>query len=330
MSLRKQPMTSSQSDYRAFSKDEPSIPIFSRPWWLDATAGADHWDAVLVRRGDRIAATMPYCMTKRLGFTLITHPPLTQTLGPWIRPIKGARHEQIAHQHSVLTDLLQQLPAYDYFYQRWHYFQTNWLAFYWAGFDQTTRYTYILRNLSDLSAVFCHFSASKRRSIRKAKDEGIRITFDLPARTFYEHHKRILAQSGADISYPYDLFRRIYEAGYNNNAARTLAAYDARGNLHAAAFVVWDQNHAYDLIGMTDRHHGRSGATALLMWEEIQFAALKSRQFDFEGSMIQSVEAFVREFSPQQTPYFCISRTPSRLYAMAQFTKSLVSPTEHA
>lgn len=32
--------------YRALCEKEQAIQIFSRDWWLDATAGIDNWDVV--------------------------------------------------------------------------------------------------------------------------------------------------------------------------------------------------------------------------------------------------------------------------------------------
>lgn len=318
------PQQTAVADYRAFCKDEPSIPVFSHPWWLDATAGPGCWDALLVRQGTDIVATMPYVTMKRLGFTLITHPPLTQTLGPWIKPIQTDRSGRTKREHRLLQDLLGQLPPFDYFHQRWHHSNSNWLPFYWAGFQQTTRYTYIIEDLTDLNAVFAGFSHGKRRNIRRAEEAGIQIKFDIPAKTFYQNHKMTLAQSRSKIQYSYELFQRIYESGYRNNAACTAGAYDREGNLHAAVFIIWDENSAYALLNTLDHRYRDSGASVLLTREVIRHVATRTRTFDFEGSMIKSVEESVREFNTRQVPYFCISKIPSRFYATAKFLKAIL------
>jgi hypothetical protein len=61
-----------------------------------------------------------------------------------------------------------------------------------------------------------------------------------------------------------------------------------------------------------------SGATSLCMWEAIRHAAKVTKSFNFEGSMIESVERFFRAFGAVQTPYFNISKTPSRLLRVKQ------------
>lgn len=320
------PARAENMEYRALCQGEPSIPVFSRPWWLDATAGVDQWDVALVKQGAEIVATMPYLKRERLGFTLITHPPLTQTLGPWIKPLEGDYSARIKHQHKLLQALLEQMPPFDYFHQQWHHSNTNWLPFYWAGFRQTTRYTYIIEDLRNLEEVFAGFSHGKRRNIKRAEDNGIQIRFDIPAETFYQNHKMTLAQSGKKILYSYELFKGIAESGRQNNSACTAGAYDAEGNLHAAVFIIWDENSAYALLNTLDRRFRESGASVLLTREVIRHVSTRTRMFDFEGSMMKQVEGSVREFNTRQVPYFCISKIPSKLYATGKFLKSTLQP----
>ena len=59
--------TDDKETYRSLCKIEPTIPIFSRDWWLDAVCGKDNWDVALVGKGGMIVAAMPYYMQKRFG-----------------------------------------------------------------------------------------------------------------------------------------------------------------------------------------------------------------------------------------------------------------------
>src|SRR5690606_23353867 len=83
--LREQcpPMNGNKEKYKKLCTEEPSIPIFSQDWWLDATAGSHNWDVALVENRDNIAACMPYVTNKRAGLKISTVPPLTYCLGPW-------------------------------------------------------------------------------------------------------------------------------------------------------------------------------------------------------------------------------------------------------
>lgn len=309
--------------YRKLCEDESSIPIFSRDWWLDAVCG-DDWDVCLVEKGGHIYASMPFMYKKRFGLTLITQPALTQTLGPWIRTNYKAKYsKRLSDEKDLMNALIDQLPAFHDFRQNWHYSITNWLPFYWRGFQQTTRYTYVIPDISDMEKVCADFEYSKRKNIKKASSFS-NIVFDISAGEFYDNHILTLSKQGAKISYSRDYFQSIYSAAYAQNQGKTIAAYDAAGNLHAALFVIWDEMSAYDLISTIDPDYRNSGAASLLVQEIIRYVSNKTKKFDFEGSMIEPVEQSFRRFGAVQTPYFSVFKTPSRLLKTVKTARSLL------
>ena len=50
------------------------VPIYSKPWWMDAVCGADNWDVWLYESGGNILAAMPYYMEQRGAYRYITKP----------------------------------------------------------------------------------------------------------------------------------------------------------------------------------------------------------------------------------------------------------------
>ena len=169
--------TSAKDLYRRLTAKEPSIPIFSRDWWLDATAGDENWDVALVRNGNQVLAAMPYAMRRRYGMKALGQPALTQTLGPWLFPMDPGTSEakKLAQEKDLMHALIDQLPGFDYFNQNWHYTYTNWLPFSWRGFTQTTHYTYVLTDLRDPDRLWAGFQGNVRRNC-KAAMERHRIT----------------------------------------------------------------------------------------------------------------------------------------------------------
>ncbi len=120
-----------------------------------------------------------------------------------------------------------------------------------------------------------------------------------------------LRQQGATIGYSFEVFRRMYDAAYANNAGRTIYAIDAEGNLHGALFNIWSGNVAYDLISTIDHRFRNSGAATLLVYEMIKYLSDKVKVYDFEGSMMEGVENSFRQFGTTQTPYMAISKDNS-------------------
>jgi hypothetical protein len=301
---------------------EPSIPLFSQAWWLDATAGEKNWNVAIVEQGGMVIATMPYVIKKKYGFVILSQPPLTQILGPWIRPCELKYSKWLAYQKDVMEKLIAQLPPFDSYSQNWHHSITNWLPFYWNKFEQTTRYTYVIEDLGDLEAVYSNFEHSKRKNINKC-EKLVKVKYDISADEFYSNHEMTLAKQGQKISYSREFFKRLYAACYKNSAGVAVGAYDDQGNLHAALFIVWDVNSAYDLISTIDPDFRTFGAASLLVKEVIEFVSLKTRRFDFEGSMIESVERSFRQFGAKQIPYFSVSKTTSRTLKTARFLREL-------
>lgn len=285
--------------------------IFQQPWWLDAVAPGT-WSAVEIHRGGELKARLPYIVDRRMGLVLLRQPLLTPSLGPWLSPSEGKYATQLAHQKELYTDLIEQLPAHDYFSQNFHCWVENWLPFYWKGFQQTTRYTYIIDNLSDLDRVWSEFQENIRREIRKAS-KRLRVHSEYGIDKFLDVHELTFTRQGLLLPYSREFVRRLDNACSARSARKIFFAEDGGGRIHAVAYIVWDERSAYYLMGGGDPELRTSGAMSLAMWEAIQFSHQISHRFDFEGSIIESIERFFRGFGARQAPYFHVSRCSRRM-----------------
>lgn len=307
--------------YRQLCESEKTIPIFCQAWWLDATA-KDTWDVAIVEKGDSIFAALPYVIRKRSGFKIITQPPLTQFLGPWIRPNNAKYSKRLSNEKELLQSLFSQLPELTAYQQSWSPSITNWLPLYWMGFQQTSRYTYRIENLDDLDSIWKNFESSTRKEIRKSINrEGIKVRTDLTVDDFLKLNKKVFLRQGLELPYTEDLVYEIEKAATANNARKIFIAEDKEGNHHAAVYLIWDSNSAYYLMGGGDPELRSSGATSLCMWEAIKFASTVTNSFDFEGSMIEPIERFFRSFGATQTLYFSVSKSNSQLFTGLKFLK---------
>ena len=317
-------MTASVDRYRELSALDPSIPLFCRPFWLDAVCGADGWDVALVDRGGVVVGALPYRSRSRLGFTLVEMPILTQFMGPWLSPPAGQKsHSRLSFEKEVMTELIDQLPPFDFFRQNFHLAVTNWLPFHWKGFQQTTRYTYVLDDLTDLKTVFSEFRSNIKTDIRKAQ-KSVRVVESEDLRKFYAVNQLTFDRQSREPPYELALLERLDAACKPRHCRRLLFAEDARGAVHAAIYVVWDEQSAYYLLGGGDPKLRGSGATSLLLWEAIQHAATVTKRFDFEGSMVEPIERFFRAFGAAQKPYFQISKIASRRMRVRRMVEALV------
>lgn len=312
--------------YRGVCSVEPSLPIFCRDWWLDAVAPG-RWDVALVKKDGRVLAAMPYAMRRRMGFRIISQPPLTQVNGPWLAPIDGRVQNRLQSEKNLYNALIDQLPHFDHFSQNWHFTAANWLPFHWRGFRQTTRYTYRLPALDDLDSIWTGLSSNIRCDVRKARDRFSLVLRDSPTlEEFLDLNVMTFARQGMKLPYSRDLVRGIETACARRMCRKILIAEDSEGRAHAGVYIVWDENSAYYLMGGGDPALRNSGATSLVMWEAIRFAARVTQSFDFEGSMIEPVEKFFRAFGAKQTAYHSVFKTNSRLFSAAQALRTIRRP----
>jgi len=310
--------------YSKLCENESTIPIFSKDWWLDAVCGEENWDVAIVEKGGEIWAAMPYFIIKKHGLTYLTMPPLTQTLGPWLRPSKAKYANMLSEQKDLMTELISQLPRFDYFNQNFHYSATNWLPFYWHDFKQTTRYTYVIEDLSDIKKIWDGLLPNIRTDIKKAQNRfGVEVKTNLDIEVFLDVNEMTFTRQVMKLPYSRDLVRRLDQACAPREARKIFFGIDKEGKIHAAVYLVWDENSAFYLMGGGDPELRNSGGTSLCMWEAIQFAAGVTKKFDFEGSMIEPVERFVRAFGAKQYQYFSISKTNGALPLLIQGAKLL-------
>ena len=272
---------------------------------------------------------MPFIRTKVKGIlNHISQPELTQKLGPtFFYPEYSLKTEsaRLEFEKKAIFNLVYNLPRCDYFSQSLDYRITNWLPFYWQGFTQSTFYTYILYDISNIDNVFSGFHRSKKKNINKASKQ-LSIKYDMCPEEFYQHLVFTLNQVGKKCTYSKDYFLSIYNACSLRDCCAIVSAFDDKTGLcHAANFIVWDSRSAYNLISSIDYDLRISGASSLVILKAIEYVSNFVNQFDFEGSMIDSVETSFRRFSAQQTPYFRIRKLMTRKARILGAIKSICS-----
>ena len=295
--------TGTQATYRTVTKLVQGLPVWHQPWWLDATAGSDGWDAVMVSKGSSIAAVLPYTKRRRNGFTVLTQPPLTQSLGPWFT---GEHKPKLSEQHRLLAALMEQLPAAHGYRQNWMPELNNWLPFYWAGYSQSTRYTYRLDLSDNTDALWQQMEGRCRTAIRKGTSQSnLTVGTSRDVDDFWQLIAHVFSRHGQDVPYSRALVDQILRAGTAQKALTMYVARDAAGIAHAGAIVIHDQLRSYYILGGTSEEHRDSGGMNVALWQAILEAHARGhRIFDFEGSMIGPIESFFRSFGSRQTPYF--------------------------
>jgi hypothetical protein len=299
-----------------------SWTLFEEPYWLDAVAPGD-WHAIEVRRDGRILGRLPYMTKRRYGLRALSTPWYTPWLGPWIQPAGAKPANELSHQHQTLELLIEGLPkAHRTLIPCAPEFR-NLMAFHWADYQLELGYTYRLTDLGDEQRLWNGLRDTVRRLCRKAeKITAVNRGRDIA--TFIGLLEKTFARQGMDMSSWFPALERIDETMSRRNQRTIYSAEDAQGRVHAAVYVVYDDRHTFYLAGGGDPALRDSGAHSLAMWHAIKESGTRSQIFDFEGSMLRTIEYFIRGFGPQQCPRFTARRS-SHLIKLIEAAGSLRS-----
>jgi hypothetical protein len=287
--------------------------IFQQPWWLDAVAPG-RWGEATVERDGRVVARMPYVVRGVRRMRMLTMPPLTHTLGPWVERSTAKPARALGEEIELLTTLEAALPSAEAFMQQFSPSMLNALPFYWAGYRLELQYTYRLEGLHSADELWGGLRGNIRGAIRKAR-QRVEIRDDLGLDRFYDVWTQTFARQGLGPPASLAQVERLDAACVARDARAMLFAHDDSDHIHAVAYVVWDEHAAFYLLGGGDPALRSSGASSLLLWESIMRARAVTDVFDFEGSMLGPVERFFRSFGARQTPYLRVSRASRRARA---------------
>lgn len=284
-----------------------SWTLFEEPYWLDAVAPGQ-WDAVEVKQNGQVIGRLPYATKRRYGFKALSMPWFTPWLGPWISPARAKLANELGHQHEILEKLVEGLPRADRILIACAPEFPNLLGLYWSGFDLKLAYTYRLTDLGDDQRLWNAMRDNVRNKCRKAQKITV-VNRERDISTVIAAMEKTFKRQGMNGSASFPALERIDETMSRRNQRAIYSAEDAKGRVHAAIYVVYDDRHTVYIAGGGDPDLRDSGAHALVMWQAIKDTYGRSQVFDFEGSMVRSIETFVRGFGPHQVPRFTAHRS---------------------
>ena len=92
----------------------------------------------------------------------------------------------------------------------------------------------------------------------------------------------------------------LYNASIKNKAGRAFIVIDSNKKVYSTLYIIYDHSSAHLLSIGTDNEYQNTGASSLLIWEAIKFCSQVTKSFDFNGSNIQSIERFYRNFGAKK------------------------------
>lgn len=302
-------MISNKEKYKVLCKTK-DIPLFSQYYWMDAVCGSDNWDVIIVEENNNILGTLTYYLNSTENEFEIRKAPLTQNNGIIYYYPEGLKYDRkLSFEYKVADAIIDKLEKLDIkrFRQYFHHSFTNWLPFYWRGYTQSTRYTYIIEDTSNLDYVYKNYNGTIRNYIRKA-EKMVKVQCGMSSIDFYDLNEQTYLRQGIEVPYSYEMFKTLYENLLENECVKILYAIDENENIHSTALFAYDSKSVYYLMSGSIEEFRDSQSLTLLIHEGIKLANKLGKSFDFEGSMKKNIERFFRQFGAEQKQYFDIKK----------------------
>ena len=293
----------SKDEWNSFVDISPQGSIFCYYEWLEFSTDKD-FRILIYKENGKIVAGMPLPFFSRRRIRL---PKLTQKMGVLFEDFSNLKcASRLEKEKKIIYEfvdiLKQEKKSYNMAFD-WHFY--NWLPFYWKGFEQTTWYTYVIDFTSkDLDSIWQDMDERTRNSIRKAQKIPLSVYETSDLSRLYEFDKITFDRQKRRMPYSFGYIEKLYVIFKDN--IRMLEAVDDNGTVQAISFYISDKKSVYYLMSGADPNYKNSGAQNLIQWEAIKYYYDKVRYFDFEGSILENIEANFRKFGAEQKPYFYI------------------------
>ena len=294
-----------KSIYHQFSNEQSWLPLFMKPWFLDAIVGEANWDVVLVERKNKIIAVMPFTLQVEDGQAKLTTPNIIPYLGPWLIP----SFQEYDHQHKYLFHLIDQLPEFALFQQSFHHSITNWLPFYWNQFQQTTYYKYEVDLSRSMETIHLSMNPDYRLNKISNARRFVRTVFNRTIEDFFHLHQNANDRNPRTNLSSEQLFK-LYDVLIKHNAGKLFFTVDGLHQSQSACLLAWDQHTAYLLCHALNADTAYPDALVIVIWEALHYARniLNLSRIELLGAMDKSTEQLYRGFGTKQVPYFHITK----------------------
>ena len=271
---------------------------------------APEWKAIIVKKGKDWQAVMPLHIKQKLGYGYCLQPIFAQFWGICLLPIKEKAIKEWSKKKKLINMVIDAIPSNI----RWmeYHFSPHFdypQPFYWKGYQIASRFTYQINIDKDIEEVWRGFGEHIRRDIRKAEKQGIYVeeTANIEAviaifrKTSGTYVKELKEQD-------FERLAALYQHFALNKESFVLVAKNKEGEIIAGILFFQYKHITIYYFGGTEPEFKRSGAMSLIIWESIKKVHGDSVLYDFDGSMIESIERFFRGFGSIPVQYFNIQK----------------------
>lgn len=319
MELKQLKTAEENNRWNDFVDGSPQGSLFSKTPYQEAI-GLTYTIWVVEQNGEWIAGMLLGNRNGRWTFG-----PFQKYTGVLFAEMEGNYYTTETNRRAALRLLLvecNKLGSYDYFF---HPEFGNWLLYYQAGYKETTYYTYrIAVKGITREELLGNCAPRLRTKIRKTySDNSLVVEKNVDAAICYRLLHETFMRKKEKIVFNRKLFDTLCRALNEVGSLHFYRAVSKTGEITSVLGIAYDKHCAYLLFSAYSEAAKMGGDNERLIYEAVCDAAERVNCFDFEGSMLQGVESYYRQFGGQMTPYFRIYK-PSIVGQVKEAVRNLL------
>jgi hypothetical protein len=302
-----------QIDKRAwdnFVQRSPQGHIFSLSWYLD-TIWPD-WSAMIVYdKENEITGTLPLTLKNKFLLTFWHQPLHAKYLGIMFSS-GGAKsnYKEYSRKKMIAEKLIDAIPARPKHVQIYMAPEMDYpLPWMWKGYTLNAMFSYRIDLRRSREDIISGYSASLRNKIQ-AFDTGKYIldpagsTDDLM--TLYSLYER---DNVFHVSQDYlNILKELIGVSAAKKMSKIIIAKDDQGICRAAILFFYFKKIIYYFIALLQPEHKHAALLPYMIHNEIMRHRGEYEVFDFQGSVIPGVEAFIRNFGAVPCIYYQVTK----------------------
>lgn len=285
-------------------KDIVSLPIFFEKEWMEIVCVKGKWEILTAHTDSGSSVMFPIYKTKKYGFNIISNPPLTPYQGILI--YKSDKDNE-ADIEKAVNIVINNVPSVSLFQQSFLPSFNALTTVLTKAYKNTTKFTYIIDTKQDIKKLRSNLDAKTRNIISKA-EKTLRCKEEFSTINFNALNKMTFERKGLKLPYDFSIVNALFDKYNKAGKIKIMTVTDESNNVHASILLAIDNAYIYCLAIGSDSKFRASGAVSLAIWKSIEMAQSMGLDFDFEGSMISSIESFFRSFGGFQQPYLQLSK----------------------
>lgn len=296
-----------------FVDESPEGTFYHKSYWLLNNIGKNFKSAqsyefyYLSDKNNNWISAFYISTSKKIGKNFIVMPHMTPFGGVMIAPMihKLTISKRIGNIKEINEIFIKKLKEKTLLYYSFSPEHTDMQPFIWNNYITSVRYTYRV-NLADEKILWSNLQ--EKTSVNKGNKSNVKIKwgFNEYLDIYFELNDKSFSSQNID-NFDNELTKNLLKELNKNNNCIIGIVLDEDNTPIGGCVLAYDTKRAYYIMGGISRNN--NFGMSYLLWEAMLYTKniLKLPVFDFEGSMIPSIERYFRKFGGELTPYYTLN-----------------------